>query len=86
MTTNESRPAVAADIVTMGELADLLQFHPSMEFHASTIYRLLRRGELRAFKVGSRWAFSREAIDRVIQLEARHHPLRRWAGTSNFSA
>jgi excisionase family DNA binding protein len=53
----------------MGELADLLRGHPAMEFRASTIYRLLRRGELRAFKVGTRWAFSREAVDRVFQLE-----------------
>ena len=43
------------------------------ELHPSTIYHLLRRGKLPAFKVGSDWRFSREAIDRwrLAQLEPR---------------
>ena len=72
MTTNEGiKQALPADIMTVGEFADFLQLHPSMQLHSSTIYRLLRRGKLPAFKVGSNWGFSREAIDRLVQLETR---------------
>ena len=39
------------------EVATYLRVHPS------TIYRLLRRGELPAFKTGSDWRFNLEAID-----------------------
>jgi excisionase family DNA binding protein len=39
------------------EVADYLRVHPS------TIYRLLKRKELPAFKVGSDWRFNRAAID-----------------------
>ena len=45
-------------IMTVREVADFLHVHPS------TIYRLLRQGKLPAFRVGSDWRFSREAIDR----------------------
>ena len=72
MTTNEEvKQAQQGDIMTVGELAEFLQLHPSMQLHRSTIYRLLRRGELPAFKVGSDWGFSREAIGRLVQLETR---------------
>jgi excisionase family DNA binding protein len=45
-------------LVTVKELSDYLRVHPS------TIYRLLKRGELPAFKLGSDWRFNLEAIDR----------------------
>ncbi len=54
--------------MTVGELADFLQVHPSMQLHASIIYRLLRQGKLPAFKVGPNWCFSRQAIHRLVQL------------------
>jgi excisionase family DNA binding protein len=59
--------------MTVGELADFLRLHPSMESRSSTIYRLLRRGALPAFKLGSDWRFSREAIGRWchVQLETK---------------
>src|SRR5712671_6606065 len=46
-------------------VAEYLRVHPS------TIYRLLRQRKLPAFKVGSDWRFSREAIDhwRLTYLE-----------------
>jgi excisionase family DNA binding protein len=70
LTTNEdAKQAMQGDIMTVGELAEFLRLHPSMRLHPSTIYRLLRRGELPAFKVGSDWGFSREAIGRLVQLE-----------------
>ena len=72
MTTNEEvKQALQGDIMTVGELAEFLRLHPSMQSHPSTIYRLLRRGKLSAFKVGSDWGFSREAIERLVQLETR---------------
>jgi excisionase family DNA binding protein len=72
LTTNEDRKqATQGDIMTVGELAEFLRLHPSMRLHPSTIYRLLRRGKLPAFKVGSNWGFSREAIGRLVQLETR---------------
>ncbi|MBV8360714.1 MAG: helix-turn-helix domain-containing protein [Deltaproteobacteria bacterium] len=60
--------------MTVGEFADFLRLHPAMRLHSSTIYRLLRQGKLRAFKVGSDWCFSREAIDRwcPIELKTKH--------------
>jgi excisionase family DNA binding protein len=39
-----------------------------MQLHSSTIYRLLRRGKLPAFRAGSDWGFSRKAIDRLVQI------------------
>jgi excisionase family DNA binding protein len=44
-------------VLTVAELADYLHVHPS------TIYRLLRRKEIPAFRVGSDWRFNRESID-----------------------
>ena len=31
-----------------------------------TVYRLVRRGELRAFKVGAVWRFKQEDIDEML--------------------
>jgi excisionase family DNA binding protein len=52
------KPPPPGDIITARELAAYLRVHPS------TIYRLLHRGKLPAFRVGSDWRFSREAIER----------------------
>jgi excisionase family DNA binding protein len=52
------RHTVAPSVFTVGELADYLRVHPS------TIYRLLERKELPAFKVGRDWRFTMEEIDR----------------------
>ncbi len=45
-------------IMTVKEVSDYLRVNPS------TLYRLLKRGILPAFKVGSDWRFDVEAIDR----------------------
>ena len=71
ITNEEVKHALRGDIMTVGELAEFLRLHPSMRLHPSTIYRLLRRGKLPAFKVGSDWGFSREAIGRLVELETR---------------
>jgi excisionase family DNA binding protein len=49
---------VPARIMTVTELSEYLRVHPS------TIYKLLRSGDLPGFKVGSDWRFSTELIDR----------------------
>jgi len=47
-----------ASILTLENVADYLRVHPS------TIYRLLKRKQLPAFKIGRDWRFSLESIDR----------------------
>jgi excisionase family DNA binding protein len=46
-----------ARVLTVTDLSDYLRVH------RSTIYRLLRRGQLPAFKIGSDWRFEVAAID-----------------------
>ncbi|HVN89362.1 MAG TPA: helix-turn-helix domain-containing protein [Candidatus Binataceae bacterium] len=46
-----------AKVLTVGELSDYLRVH------RSTIYRLLKKGQLPGFKIGSDWRFNVEAID-----------------------
>jgi excisionase family DNA binding protein len=47
-----------ANVLTLEEVASYLRVHPS------TIYRLLKKKQLPAFKVGSDWRFNVESIDR----------------------
>jgi excisionase family DNA binding protein len=47
-----------AKVITVNELAVYLHVH------RSTLYRLLSKGQLPAFKIGSDWRFNVEAIDR----------------------
>ncbi len=47
-----------AKVLTVRDLSNYLRVHPS------TIYRLLKKGQLPGFKVGSDWRFNIEAIDR----------------------
>jgi excisionase family DNA binding protein len=44
-------------VLTVNELAEYLRVH------RSTIYRLLKRGLLPGFKIGSDWRFNVEVID-----------------------
>jgi excisionase family DNA binding protein len=46
-----------ADIVTVKEVSELFRVH------TSTVYRLLAKKQLPAFRVGSDWRFSLKAID-----------------------
>ena len=46
-----------ASILTLENVAEYLRVHPS------TIYRLLKRRQLPAFKIGRDWRFSLESID-----------------------
>jgi excisionase family DNA binding protein len=66
-------------IFTIKELSEHLRVHPT------TIYRLLRQGQLPGFRVGSNWRFSREAIEqwereqagRAAESPPRHRRARR---------
>lgn len=49
------------EVLTVKELADYLRVHPT------TIYRLLRAGELPGFRVGSDWRFNRETVDALMR-------------------
>jgi excisionase family DNA binding protein len=51
----ELRPE--AKVITVGELAQYLRVH------RSTLYRLLKKGQLPGFKIGSDWRFNVEVID-----------------------
>ena len=44
-------------VLTVQEVSTYLRVHPS------TIYRMLKRNQLPAFRVGSDWRFTVEAID-----------------------
>ena len=44
-------------VLTVTDLSDYLHVHPA------TIYRLLKLGELPAFRIGSDWRFNVEEID-----------------------
>jgi len=44
-------------VLTVQEVSSYLRVHPS------TIYRMLKRNELPAFRVGSDWRFTVEALD-----------------------
>ena len=44
-------------VLTVQEVSNYLRVHPS------TIYRMLKKNQLPAFRVGSDWRFTVEAID-----------------------
>ena len=46
-----------AKVLTLEEVARYLRVHPS------TVYRMLKKGQIPAFKVGSDWRFNLESID-----------------------
>lgn len=47
-----------AKVLTVPEVSAYLHVHPS------TIYRLLKKNQIPAFRMGSDWRFNIEAIDR----------------------
>jgi excisionase family DNA binding protein len=50
-------PQIIPQVMTVREVADYLRVHQS------TVYRLLKNGQLPGFRVGSDWRFNSEAID-----------------------
>ncbi|HEY2524196.1 MAG TPA: helix-turn-helix domain-containing protein [Candidatus Binataceae bacterium] len=69
-TTGLDLDTAAQRVMTVQDVSAYLRVHPS------TVYRLLKRNELPAFRVGSDWRFNIEAIDRWrSQMEAGAHVL-----------
>jgi excisionase family DNA binding protein len=52
--------ATSHQVMTVAELAQYLQLHPS------TVHRLLRERRIPAFKVGSNWRFNKEVIEKWL--------------------
>jgi excisionase family DNA binding protein len=50
-------PQYTGPVMTLREVSQYLHVHPT------TIYRLLRRNQIPAFRLGSEWRFNIEAID-----------------------
>ena len=50
-----------ATVLTLEEAAEFLKVHPS------TIYRLLKKQTIPAFKIGSDWRFNQESLDSMDQ-------------------
>jgi excisionase family DNA binding protein len=48
-------------VLTLEDVATFLHVHPS------TIYRMLKKGEIPAFKIGSDWRFNQQSIERWIR-------------------
>lgn len=48
---------VQARVLTVGDVSEYLRVH------RSTVYRLLKKGQLPGFKIGSDWRFNIEVID-----------------------
>jgi excisionase family DNA binding protein len=65
-------PSTGSKLLTVNELSEYLRVH------RSTIYRLLKKGQLPGFKIGSDWRFNVEAIDewRLQQGAAQQEELR----------
>ena len=45
-------------VLTIGEVAEMLRVHPT------TVYRLLKHGDIPGFKIGGSWRVSVNALDR----------------------
>jgi excisionase family DNA binding protein len=61
-------PYIVNPVMTVREVSSYLRVHPS------TLYRLLKRHQVPAFRVGSDWRFNIEAIERwrsQMELQAR---------------
>jgi excisionase family DNA binding protein len=48
------------DILTMKDLCDLLHVHQS------TVYKLVKKGKIPGFQIGSDWRFRRDQIERWL--------------------
>ena len=65
-------------VMTLNEVAEFLKVHPS------TVYRLLKRHSLPAFKMGSDWRFNQESLKQWIKTCEMEMPLVR-AATNDLS-
>jgi excisionase family DNA binding protein len=61
-----------AVILTLEDVAEFLHVHPS------TIYRLLKKRQIPAFKVGSDWRFNQDSIERWVKEQERAEEHKLW--------
>ena len=54
------------EILTVREICDLLQVHQS------TIYKLVRQGNIPRFRVGADWRFRKDLIERWVAEKTMH--------------
>jgi len=59
------QPDAPDPVMTIDELADYLKISKS------TLYHLVRRGEVPGTKIGRHWRFKREAIERWLETSER---------------
>jgi excisionase family DNA binding protein len=57
-----------SQVLTALELAGYLRIHPT------TVYKLAKRGELPAFKVGGDWRFNRASIEKWLESRKNQFP------------
>jgi excisionase family DNA binding protein len=55
-------------IMLMNEVLTVAEVAAFLRVNRSTIYKLIRRGELPAFKVGSDWRFNRSQIEELFKV------------------
>jgi excisionase family DNA binding protein len=56
----KQKEVMTTPVLTVNDLCDYLKVHPS------TIYRLIKAGELPAFRIGSDWRFNVEEIEQWL--------------------
>ncbi len=49
------------------ELLDIKQLHKILHLSERTIFRLIKQGELKGFKIGREWRFEQSDIDDYIE-------------------
>ena len=54
--------------VPMNEVLTVAEVAAFLRVNRSTVYKLIRRGELPAFKVGSDWRFNRTQIEELFKV------------------
>ena len=73
MNQDSDRPLFGrqSKVMTVEEVSEYLHVHPS------TIYRLIKRRKIPAFRIGSDWRFNVETIDKWrAEMEAGAPPIR----------
>jgi len=58
----------------MKEIMTPLEAAEYLSLHVRTIYRLAKTGEIPARKVGERWRFKKDALDRWLSLRESPSP------------
>jgi excisionase family DNA binding protein len=67
---NAVKSPMASDheVLTIKEICDVLQVHPS------TVYRLVRQRKIPSFRIGTDWRFRRDVIERWMTEESMGSP------------